>query len=140
MVATKTPTQLPTPTTPLPLSVVRAVRRFEAASARRGELAAKRASRWTPTESVSFTAAHDAIVESVLTLGAAGRLDLITPAVAASDYRAAEARANELIWSAQATGIMSNLHADDLAHYVDLMAGYKATLADAGRLDLIEVA
>jgi hypothetical protein len=55
----------------------------------------------------------------------------------ASDYRAAEARANELIWSALTTGIMSDLDADDLAHNVDLMAGYKATLADSGHLDLI---
>jgi hypothetical protein len=61
-------------------------------------------------------------------------LDLVS--LAASDYRAAESRANELIRSAQVAP-MSDLHADDLAHYVDLMAGYKATLAAAGRLDLI---
>jgi hypothetical protein len=120
----------------LPLSLVRAVRRFEAASARRDELAAKRASQMSAAEFDSFKAAHDAVVESVLTLGAAGRLDLIAPAVAASDYRSAEARANELIRAAQSAP-MSDLHADDLAHYVDLMAGYRATLADAGRLDLV---
>ena len=35
---------------------------------------------------------------------------------------------------------MSDLDADSLAHAEDLMAGAHATLADAGRLDLIEVA
>lgn len=135
--ATATPIPLSqTPTAPLPLSVVRAVTRYEVASVRRDELSAKPASQWTPAEFDSFTAVHDAIVESVLTLGAAGRLDLIGPAKAAADYRKAEARANELI-AAGLAGRMSDLDADDLAHNVDLMAGDRATLASAGRLDLI---
>lgn len=32
---------------------------------------------------------------------------------------------------------LSDMHADDLAHAEDLMAGARAVLADAGRLDLI---
>lgn len=60
-----------------PLSVVRAVARYEAASARRDELTAIPAAQWSPAEFDSFTATHDALVESVLTLGEAGRLDLI---------------------------------------------------------------
>jgi hypothetical protein len=63
-------------------------------------------------------------------------LALTPPAETAADYRAAEARANELMAIAR-TGRMSDLNADDLAHYVDLMAGARATLAKAGRLDLI---
>lgn len=59
--------------------------------------------------------------------------------VAVARYRSAESRANALIEAARATGSMSDLNADDLAHYVDLMAGAKATLAAAGRLDLIGV-
>ncbi|GHC39767.1 hypothetical protein GCM10010348_78890 [Streptomyces anthocyanicus] len=58
------------------------------------------------------------------------------PVVAVARYRDAEARANELIVSAR-TGSMSDLDADDLAHNVDLMAGYRTVLAKAGRLDLI---
>ncbi|NUT24324.1 MAG: hypothetical protein HOV77_34660 [Hamadaea sp.] len=61
------------------------------------------------------------------------------PVVAVARYRSAEARANELI-AVALTGHMSDLNADDLAHNIDLMAGYRATLAKAGRLDLIEAA
>lgn len=64
---------------------------------------------------------------------------LTPPAEMAADYRKAEVRANELIQVAR-TGRMSDLNADDLAHYVELMAGAKATLAKAGRLDLIGIA
>lgn len=59
------------------------------------------------------------------------------PGVAAG-YKSAETRANELIQAARETGRMSDLNADDLAHNVDLMAGYRATLVKAHRLDLIE--
>jgi hypothetical protein len=38
------------------------------------------------------------------------------------------------------SGTLSDLDADSLAHAEDLMAGAKATLAKAGRLDLIGVA
>jgi hypothetical protein len=65
------------------------------------------------------------------------RTDL--PVVAVAHYKSAEARANELIAIGR-TGCMSDLDADDLAHNVDLMAGYRCQLAAAGRLDLIEVA
>lgn len=60
-----------------PLSVVRAVARYEDAVAARDELTAIPAAQWSPAEFDSFTATHDALVESVLTLGEAGRLDLI---------------------------------------------------------------
>ena len=61
-----------------------------------------------------------------------------TPAEMAACYGTAEARTSELMAIAR-TGRMSDMNADDLAHYVDLMAGAKATLADAGRLYLIGV-
>lgn len=53
-----------------------------------------------------------------------------------ADYRTAEGRANKLIEAGRAV-FLSDLEADDLAHNVDLMAGARATLAKAGRLDLI---
>jgi hypothetical protein len=62
------------------------------------------------------------------------------PAVAVARYRSAEVRANKLIQAARETGCMSDLNADDLAHYIDLMAGCRCQLEQAGRLDLIEVA
>jgi len=63
------------------------------------------------------------------------RTDL--PVVAVARYRASEARANELLALGQA---MSDRDADDLAHHIELMAGARAVLAAAGRLDLIGVA
>ncbi|WP_437022581.1 hypothetical protein [Streptomyces sp. enrichment culture] len=59
------------------------------------------------------------------------------PVVAVARYEASETRANELIALGR-TGRMTDLDADDLAHHVDLMAGARATLAKAGRLDLID--
>ncbi|WP_020135084.1 hypothetical protein [Streptomyces sp. 351MFTsu5.1] len=118
-------------TAPLPLPIVRAVRRFEAASARRDELAGKPASQWSPAEFDSFKAAHDTVVESVLTLGAAGRLDLIAPFEAATRYRDASARCSA---ASQAGNIERCLSAQDEMR--DCLCRLKA----AGRLDLVEVA
>lgn len=58
------------------------------------------------------------------------------PVVAVARYRKAEARANQLMDIAR-SGRMSDRDADDLAHNVEVMAGHRATLAAAGRLDLI---
>lgn len=115
----------------LPLPVIRAVIRFEKASARRDALAARGASTLSSVEFDSFKAAHDTIVESVAVLGAAGRLDLIAPAVSAIRYRKASAHCAYLAarddfdgwWAAQ-----------------DEMRACRCQLEQAGRLDLIEVA
>jgi hypothetical protein len=54
----------------------------------------------------------------------------------AADYRSAAAHAAELAQLA-ASGRMSDLDADSLAHAEDLASGARAALASAGRLDLI---
>jgi len=54
-------------------------------------------------------------------------------------YRAAAVRAALLADLADSGYELSDLESDDLAHAEDLMAGSRATLAAAGRLDLIEV-
>lgn len=61
----------------------------------------------------------------------------VTAEMIAAGYATAEVRANELIQAAQETGSMSDLNADDLAHYIDLMAGCRCQLKQAGRLDLV---
>jgi hypothetical protein len=58
------------------------------------------------------------------------------PVVAVARYGAASARAAELS-AVAATGRMTDLDADSLAHAEELMDGARATLASAGRLDLI---
>jgi hypothetical protein len=65
----------------------------------------------------------------------------IAPAVvgAVTVYERAALHAVELSDLA-AIGVLSDLDADSLAHAEDLMAGARATLAEAGRLDLIGVA
>ena len=113
---------------PLPLHLVRALRRFEAATVRRDELAAKPASQWSPAEFDSSKAAHDAIVESVLTLGNAGRLDLIAPAETASRFRRASAHCRALVQSADYDGCLA---------VQDEMRACRCQLEQAGRLDLI---
>ena len=123
----------------LPLPLVRAVTRYEIAAARYDELIARPASELSPAEFDSVGAAQQTMADSLGVLADAGRTDLLAPLWAADSYRASEARANELIAIGRA-GCMSDLDADDLAHRIDLMAGYRATLAAAGRLDLIEAA
>jgi hypothetical protein len=65
----------------------------------------------------------------------------IAPAVvgAVTVYERAALHAVELSDLA-AIGVLSDLDADSLAHAEDLMAGARAVLAEAGRLDLIGVA
>lgn len=53
-----------------------------------------------------------------------------------ADYRTAEGRANQLIEAGRAA-LLPDLEADDLAHNIDLMAGYRVILRAAGRLDLV---
>lgn len=122
----------------LPLEIVRAVTVYEVASARYDELVARPASTLSPAEFDACLSAQQRLAEAFGVLAEAGRLDLIKDPVAAAAavYRKSESRANELIGIGR-TGCMSDLDADDLAHHVDLMAGARATLAEAGRLDLI---
>jgi hypothetical protein len=54
-------------------------------------------------------------------------------------YETAAVKAVQLAALAE-TGKLSDLDADSLAHAEDLMAGARQTIADAGMLDLIEVA
>lgn len=123
-----------------PETVVRAILRFEIARDRKAELEAKPTREWSGAEYDSWVDCDRVIAESRAVLAEAGLSHLApsTPAEMAASYETAETRANELMAIAR-TGRMSDLNADDLAHYVDLMAGAKATLADAGRLDLIGV-
>lgn len=123
-----------------PEDIVRAVVRFEIARDRKADLEAKPTREWSGAEFDSWVDCDRVIAESRAVLAEAGLLRLApsTPAEMAAYHEAAEARANELIQLAR-TGCMSDLNADDLAHYVDLMAGSRATLAAAGRLDLIGV-
>ncbi|MEU9218853.1 hypothetical protein AB0D47_20155 [Streptomyces sp. NPDC048376] len=112
-----------------------------------GTVSTRRVERSTSDGSITWTATEIALTVQVPDVGS---VEVVTdieddpehgyrtdiPVVAVARYRDAEARANELIVNARAGG-MSDLHADDLAHNVDLMAGYRTVLAKAGRLDLI---
>lgn len=70
----------------------------------------------------------------------ASRIELHFPLVqAVAQYETAAVHAVQLAALAE-SGRMSDLDADSLAHAEELMAGARATLASAGRLDLIEVA
>lgn len=121
---------------PMPLEIVRAVTRYETAALRYDELIARPASTLSPAEVDAIGDAQQTMANAFGVLAEAGRTDLLAPLETSAQYRLSEARANELIAIAR-TGCMSDLDADDLAHNVDLMAGYRATLAKVGRLDLI---
>lgn len=80
------------------------------------------------------TLAAEALARLELRLAPAG------VAAAVVTYRKAALRVaalGELADLADAGIELSDMHADDLAHAEDLMAGARATLAKAGRLDLI---
>jgi hypothetical protein len=129
------------PTAPLDPAVVRAVTRFEVVTERKAELEARPTREWSGADFDSFVDCERALIESAMTLAAAGRMaligEIITPVVGAVvDYRRAALRAANLGNEALYSG-MPTMHADDLAHAEDLMAGHKATLAKAGRLDLV---
>jgi hypothetical protein len=71
---------------------------------------------------------------------AAARTEAQLPLIqAVAKYETAAVHAVQLAALAQ-SGDMSDLDADSLAHAEDLMAGARAVLAKAGRLDLIGVA
>lgn len=72
-----------------------------------------------------------------LAVDAASRLTAAFPLVeAVTVYETATVRVVQLAALAE-SGRLSDLDADSLAHAEDLMAGARATLAKAGRLDLI---
>jgi hypothetical protein len=97
------------------------------------------ASTWTVTE-ITLTVHVDGVgpVEIVTDIEDdpehGYRVDV--PVVAVTWYGPAKARVNTLL-AAGLEGGLSDLDADDLAHNVDLMAGARAVLAKAGRLDLV---
>lgn len=72
---------------------------------------------------------------------AVSRVEAHFPLVqAVAVYETAAVRAVQLAALADSGFTLSDLDADSLAHAEDLMAGARATLAAAGRLDLIGVA
>ncbi|MET8080044.1 hypothetical protein [Streptomyces sp. NPDC005303] len=140
--ATATPTSTPTAPLPtsaavslarlerafLPLPVVRAVTRYEVATARFDELAAKPASELKPAEVDAFGEAQQTIAESVAVLAEAKRLDLIAPAETATRYRQASAHYQALAAGGDYEG----------CEYVrDEMGHCLCQLEAAGRLDLV---
>lgn len=154
--ATPTPLSLTAPLNPsaatalanlerafLPLALVRAVTRYEIATARFDELVARPASSLSPAEVVAFGEAQQTIAESLGTLADAGRLDLIAPAETAARYRQASAHCRELSKTCSTKleygGEFSDA-LDALADARDEMGHYRRQLEKAGRLDLIEAA
>jgi len=126
----------PTPIAQLPLEIRRAVARYEAAVERKAVLDAKPTASWSGAEFDSWVGCERTILDSVTTLALAGQADVDPVIRAAADFRKAALRAANLSNLALSPEMLT-LHADDLAHAEDLMAGARATLAKAGRLDLI---
>ena len=125
----------------LPLPLIRAVTRYEVASTLKAELEAKPTREWSGANFESWVGCERTILDSVTTLVVAGRMDLlklpVDPAIrAAADFRKAAKRAASLSTEALSPH-MSDLDADSLAHAEELKLGARATLAAAGRLDLI---
>lgn len=127
----------------LPLSLVRAVTRYEVATARYDELIARPASTLLPAEFDAVGDAQQTIAESLGTLADAGRLDLIAPAETAARYRQASAHCRELSKACSKKleygGEFSDLYYA-LADARNEMGHCLCQLEKAGRLDLIEVA
>ncbi|MEU1497307.1 hypothetical protein [Streptomyces sp. NPDC005732] len=116
---------------PVSLDVARAVARYEAASARYDELAARPASMLSPAEVDAFSDAGQTVAESLVVLADHARLDLIAPAESAARYRKAAEHCRRLAAVADYEG----------CEYVrDEMAMCRCELAKAGRLDLIGAA
>lgn len=113
----------------LSLPLVRAVTRYEVATARYDELVALDARTMTGAQFDSFAAAQQTIAESLATLAAAGRLDLIAPAETATRYRQAASHCRRLSAHADYDGCLDVL---------DEMAMCLCQLERAGRLDLVE--
>lgn len=112
----------------LPLHIVRAVTRFEIASARFDELDARPVSQLSPAEVTAYFAAQQTVGEAFTTLAEAGRLDLIAPAETAARYRWASVHCSRAAAAADY---------EACADAQDEMAMCKCQLEQAGRLDLI---
>ena len=127
----------------LPLDLLRAVTRYETATARYDELIARPASTLSPREFDAVGEAQQAIAESLGVLADAGRLDLIAPAETAARYRQASAHCRELSKACSTKleygGEFSDLYYA-LADARNEMGHCRCQLERAGRLDLIEVA
>lgn len=139
--ATKTPTApLPAPAVEalarlelafLPVHVVRAVTRYEIATARFDELDARPVSQLSPAEVDAFYDAQQCLSDAFCVLAEAKRLDLIEPAEAAARYRWASVHCRR----AAADGDF-----DGCLEAQDEMRMCRCQLKAAGRLDLIGVA
>ena len=130
-----------TRTTALPLEIRRAAARYEAAVERKAALDAKPTASWSGADFDAWADSERTILDSVTTLALAGHADLIEADVdpvirAAADFRKAALRAANLSNLALSPEMLT-LHADDLAHAEDLMAGARAELKAAGMLRLI---
>ena len=115
----------------LPLALVRAVTRYEVATARYDELIARPVSSLSPAEFNAVGEAQQTIAESLGVLADAGRLDLIAPAETAARYRQASAHCRELVSNPQGVDFKLWLCTQDE------MAMCLCQLQKAGRLDLI---
>lgn len=126
----------------LPLDIVRAVTRYETASARYDELIARPASTLSPAEFDALGVAQQTMAEAFGVLADAGRLDLTTPAETAARYRQASAHCRRLSMACTAKldmgGEFSGL-VDSLSDARDEMGHCRCQLEQAGRLDLLGV-
>lgn len=116
------------PAVPLPPHVVRAVTRYEIATARFDELDARPASELSAAEFDAMEDAQQTIDEAFFALYEAGRLDLTKPAETAARYRWASVHCRRLVESADFEGC---------AEAQDEMRMCLCRLQSAGRLDLI---
>lgn len=116
---------------PMPLHVVRAVTRYEIATARYDELDARPASTLSAAEFDAMQDAQQTVTEAFGVLAEAERLDLIEPAETAARYRWASVHCRRLAESADFDGCLEAQ---------DEMTMCRCQLQAAGRLDLIEAA
>lgn len=125
---------------PVPLDVVRAVARYEVATARFDELMARPASELSPAEVDAFGEAQQTIVDALGVLAEARRLDLIEPAETATRYRQASAHCRELSKACSDKlafgGEFSDVY-NALADARNEMGHCRCQLEKAGRVDLI---
>jgi hypothetical protein len=112
----------------LPLDIVRAVTRYEAAAFRYDELVARSASTLSPAEFDAIGQAQQAMADAFGALAEAGQTRLLAPLEVATRYR----YASELCSSLSKAGDV-----DGCLNLQDEMAMCRCQLAKAGRLDLI---
>jgi hypothetical protein len=113
---------------PMPLHVVRAVARYEAAALRYDELIARPASALSPAEVDAIGDAQQTMADEFGVLAEAGRTDLLGPLWVADRYRGASARCAYLAEYADFDGCLAAQ---------DEMQMCLCQLERAGRLDLI---